>query len=336
MTLKDVALKASVSTATVSRVLNKTGIVREATRRRVLKAASELKYFPNLHARSLAGAQSKTIGMIVSNIENPFFLDIFCGLEAIATQHGYEVVVEHTRYLPSRLQANIHSMLGRRIAGLAVIVSEMNDPSLIGELSESRFPVVFLDATQPEHEFTNIKIRYEKGMRRIVEYLYSLGHRRMAFVGHHASLGPLQVRQRTFLGTLKRYSDVQSKIVLGADSPEGGRRAMRELLDSDFDPAAIVCVNDIMAMGVLRELRDRGRRVPEDISVTGFDNIELSRLTCPSLTTLEIPRAYIGQMVFKALTQNPPELETSNEILIDPELVVRESTGPARKPSTDS
>jgi DNA-binding LacI/PurR family transcriptional regulator len=275
--------------------------------------------------------------MIVSNIENPFFLEIFCGLERIAAEHGYAVVVEHTDYQPDRLVADIHSMIGRRVAGLAVIVSEMNDSSLIDELTQCKCPVVLFDAAQPSQKITNIKVRYEKGMQRVVEYLCSLGHRKIGFVGHHVSLGPLQVRRRTFLQTLKEFTgNVQNQTVLGSDSPAGGQRAINELLSSDFKPTAIVCVNDFMAVGVLRELRNRGIRIPEDVSVTGFDNIEFSQFTCPSLTTLEIPRGNIGQMVFEALIQNPSQLEKNQEILIDPVLVVRESTGPPPKPSTDS
>ncbi len=174
MTLEQVAKRAGVSTATVSRVLNNVAAVKETTRKRVLRAAAELKYHPNLHAQTLAGGNSRTLGMIVSNLRNPFFLDIFCSLEALATQNGYRVVIENTDYRPSRLVASVRSMLGRQLAGLAVIVSE-KEPKLIEELVETDLPIVFYDVGQPACNITNIKVCYEKGMRRTVEYLYSLG-----------------------------------------------------------------------------------------------------------------------------------------------------------------
>ncbi|HSB17111.1 MAG TPA: LacI family DNA-binding transcriptional regulator [Bryobacteraceae bacterium] len=328
MTLEEVARRAGVSTATVSRVLNKAGVVRETTRKRVLQAARELRYHPNLHARTLAGAKSNTLGMIVSNIENPFFIDIFRSLESAALQRGYEVVVEHTDYKSSRLVTCARAMLGRRVAGLAAIVSEM-EPSLIEELTESDVPVVFYDVGLPARNITNIRVRYERGMQRTVEYLYSMGHRRMAFVGHHASLGPLQARKKTFIETMARYSgQVQFTAALNTDSPAGGKQAAHELLASDFRPTAVLCVNDFMALGVIRELRDQGFSVPRDISVTGFDNIQLSEFSNPALTTVNIPRRKIGQMAFEALAPKESSGDRPREFVIDPELLVRESTGP--------
>jgi len=330
MTLEDVAKRAGVSTATASRVLNKAGVVKDSTRRRVLKAAEELRYHPNLHARSLAGVKSHTLGMIVSNIENPFFLDIFCSLEGEAVRQGYEVVVEHTGYRSSRLVASVRSMLGRRIAGLAVIVSEM-EHSLIEELTASSLPIVFYDVGHPARNITNIKVHYEAGMRRTVEYLYSIGHRRMAFIGHHAGLDPLHERLKAFLDTMARYTgEVHHTTVVSEDSPSGGRRAARQLLDSGFGPTAILCVNDNMALGVLRELKNDGLSVPADVSVTGYDNIGIAEFTCPSLTTVDIPRGQIGKLAFEALIQKQANgANGCREIIIEPQLIVRESTGPA-------
>ena len=144
MNLDEVAKLAGVSAATVSRVLNNLDVVRDATRDRVMRAVSELNYHPNLHARSLAGGKSRTIGMIASNLENPFFFDIFRTLEADSHAHGYEVVAAHTGYSPEQLVRSVRLMIGRRVAGLAVIVSEMA-PDLIHELELSRIPTVFYD-----------------------------------------------------------------------------------------------------------------------------------------------------------------------------------------------
>jgi len=329
--LDAVAKRAGVSTATVSRVLNNLNVVKGTTRTRVLKAAEELKYHPNLHARSLAKGKNRTLGILVSNMENPFFFDIYHTLESAAHARGYEVVVANTDYRAEQLLASVRLMIGWRVAGLAAIVSEM-DSHLMQVITDSKIPIVFYDVGTPQRNITNIRVDYRKGMRKIVEYLHSLGHTRMAFVGHHEKLGPISERKKTFVETVNRISqNAHVQVVGGSDGLEGGRQAARELLSSGFDPTAIICVNDFMAVGVLRQLRDMGVRVPEDISVTGFDNIKLSEFCSPALTTVHIPRDRIGRQIFDILV--PDESSKSlagQELLIDPELMVRESTGVAR------
>src|SRR5882724_1360964 len=277
MKLEDVARKANVSTATVSRVLNGLGPIKSSTKKRVLKVVRELKYRPNLHARTLAAGKSNTLGMIVSNLSNPFFLDIFRGLESAALAKGYEVMVASTDYERARLVSSVHSMMSHRLAGLALVVSEM-EPDLIEELAENNLPVVFYDVGVAGEHSTNIKVNYEAGMQALIEYLHQLGHRRMAFVGQHMSLGPLKERQESFLAmTRSRFKEAEFTTAAGSDSPFGGQQAAREILDSGFRPTAILCVNDYTALGVLAELRERQIHVPQQISVTGFDNISLAQ-----------------------------------------------------------
>ena len=328
--LEAVARKAGVSTATVSRALNDFSIVKSSTRARVMKAASELKYHPNLHASSLARGRSRTLGIIVSNMENPFFFDIFRTLESDAHANGYQVVVANTDYQSEQLVTSTRLMIGWRVAGLAAIVSEM-DSDLIEMLNNNRIPVVFYDVGTPKKNITNIRVDYQKGMKKIVEYLHALGHTRMAFIGHHVTLGPIDERRKSFLETVAMFSPKpQIHVTTGADGLEGGRQAARELLASGLSPTAIICVNDFMAVGVLRELRERGLRVPQDVSVTGFDNIRLAEFASPPLTTVHIPREQIGHIMFKNLVADPKKPNSAGrEVVIDPEFMVRESTGRA-------
>jgi LacI family transcriptional regulator len=330
MKLEDVARRAKVSPSTVSRVLSNTGRVKASTRARVLRIAEELRYRPDIHAQTLAGGKSRTLGLIVSNLQNPFFLDIFHSVESHARPFGYEVVVANTGYQPKQLESAVRWMQGHRLAGLALIVSE-KEPTLLDELSEGTTPVVFYDVGTPGPRVSNIRTDYYSGMQKAVRYLYSLGHRRMAFVGHHAGLQPLQERRRSFVKAVGRYEgEVEHSIAAGSDSPDGGREAARHLLGSDTPPTAILCVNDFMAIGVLRALREARLRVPEDVSVVGFDNIHLSEFTSPPLTTVNVPRERIGLAVCSALlperkAQHPPD----SSFLIEPELLIRDSTGPA-------
>jgi LacI family transcriptional regulator len=329
MNLEQVARRAKVSTATVSRVLNNASVVKTSTRARVLRAIEELKYHPNLHARNLAGGKSNTIGVIVSNLENPFFFDIYKTVESDAHAGGYEVVMANTDYSPQQLVKCIRLMIGRRVAGLAAIVSEM-EPALIDELTDSRIPVVFYDVGTPRTNITNIRVDYRRGVDKVVDYLHSMGHRRLGFVGHHSVLGPINERMKTVMDAVARIPALEVRTSVDADTLEGGRAAARQLLATGYTPTAIICVNDIMAVGALRELRERGLRVPQDISVTGFDNVKLSEFCSPALTTVHIPRDRIGHIICDRLAPIPNRPEPKDhEIVIDPEFVLRESTGPA-------
>jgi LacI family transcriptional regulator, galactose operon repressor len=325
--LADVAKKAKVSVTTVSRVLNEEESVRASTRSRVQRVIEELKYYPNLHARSLAGGHSKTLGMIVSNLDNPFFLDVYRRFEGLAMQKGFETIVAASHYDPSRLRAILRSMIGRRVAGIAAIVSE-TPPELVADLTGFDIPIVVYDFARPGKCVTNIRSNYKHGMRQMVEYLYSVGHRRMVFIAYPVPLGPTEDRRHTFLDTTAQHGVEAQVISARSDGYPGGREAATELLESGFRATAILCVNDITAIGVLKELNERGLGVPEQVSVTGFDNIQLAQFTIPSLTTVNIPRDRIAELSFESLLSTEPPGKHSRDFLLEPELILRRSSGP--------
>ena len=333
VTLEEVARRAGVSPATVSRALNEPGLVRERTRTRVLEAVVATGYQPNIHARALAHGSSRTLGMIVSNLRNPFFLDIFRALENDAHANGYELLIANTDYDPRQLLEQVTLMSGRRLAGLAVIVSEM-EPTLLERLADSPMPVVFYDVGAASRQCTRIRTDYARATRKVVEYLHSLGHRRLAFVGHHSRLEPLSARRRSFVEAVRGCGEgLEQVTVAGPDSPLGGENATRELFASGFRPTAIVCCNDFMALGALRAVREMGLSIPGEVSVAGCDNISLAEFACPPLTTCNVPRDRIGHLIGQALM---PEGDASplwgREIPIEPELIVRDTTGPAPGP----
>ena len=332
MSLQAVAERAGVSIATVSRVLNGLDVVKHSTRARVMKAISDLKYHPNLHARSLAGAANKTIGVVVSNLDNPFFLDVYRAVESDCHSSGFEVVVANTLYRPEQLAASVRTMIGRRVAGLALIVSEM-DESIVKELTEGEIPVVFYDVGTAGGHVTKIRVNYRKGVQRVIDYLTALGHTDFGFIGHDSVLGPIAERCTSVVECAQAANPKATvRQVTAVDGLQGGKRAAAELLSVGQPPTAIVCVNDIMAAGALLELRERGIEVPRDISVTGFDNIELAKFCYPALTTVHIPRDQIGHAVFRSLAGDDKAHDLpGRELVITPEFVVRDSTGPARR-----
>jgi DNA-binding LacI/PurR family transcriptional regulator len=324
MNLHDVARRAGVSIATVSRVLNDSGAVKALTRARVLRAVELLDYHPNANARAMSLGNNRTLGVIVSNFDNPYFVDVVRALETEAERNGYETLLTNTNYSPKRLAAGFELMLGRRVAGIAAIVSEMA-PDLVDRLRRSRTPVVVSGVTARGPNITNIQVNCRKGMERVMEHLRALGHRRVAFFGHHSALESLSDRRQAFTGQIAR-SGAKSRAFSAADSLQGGRQAVRDLAASRFQATAVVCANDRLALGALREFRERGIRVPADVSVTGFDNIEYSEYASPALTTVHIPRDRIGSAAFACLIG-----EAGKELVIDPELIVRESTARAAR-----
>jgi DNA-binding LacI/PurR family transcriptional regulator len=330
LTLEDVARRAGVSAGTVSRALSRQGRVGPATRARVLRLVEQMGYRPNVLAQTLAGGKSRIIGMIVSNLANPFFLDIFYALEAEAHRHDLEVMVANTDYRPQRLVAALQAMLARRIAGLAVVVSEM-DPAATALVTAAGVPVALYDASAAGENLVCVKTDYGKGMRRMVEYLCSIGHRRMAFIGHHPRLEPLHDRRHAFVQAMKAHSiQAESILAAGHDSPAGGYAATRQVLASGFRPSAVVCVNDFMALGAIKAVRDSGLDVPGDVSVTGYDDIGLAAFAQPALTTVRVPRTRVAHLIYQALTGRPEDTPAGGrDIVIEPELLLRDSTAPA-------
>jgi DNA-binding LacI/PurR family transcriptional regulator len=218
-------------------------------------------------------------------------------------------------------------MIGRRVAGLVLIATESN-PALFLELEESGLPVVVCGSGTATDNISIIAINYMNGMHRVVKYLRSLGHCRLAFVCYHMAAGSAMERKMAFLDATREFPDLRYISVADSDDPGGGQQATRRLLASGFRPTAIISQNDYMALGVLRGVREHGLRVPEDLSVTGYDNILLSEFTSPPLTTVEVPRKEIGRMAFEALVTNEGEIRQGGRtFVIDHELVVRESTG---------
>jgi len=328
LTLADVAKLAGVSPATVSRAINEPALVKAKTRARVMQAVEELRYRPNRSARDLAGGRSRTVGVIVSNLANPFFLDIFHSVEYEAKRHGYEVLVENTGYDPRRLAAVIDGMLGRSPAGIVVVVSEMEDP-MMQELLEGAIPTVIYDVGSPGPNIANIRVDEEQGIHTVTRYLRSLGHKQFGFVGHHTQYGSLRRRREAL------EAELGDALAIGADvddSLEGGRAGARAMLKLDPRPTAILCGNDHIAIGAMRELRVRGLDVPGDMTVVGFDNILWAEYVNPTLTTVNIPRPSIGRMAMERILtpEGSPSAAAAEEIIVQPDLVIRESSGPPR------
>ena len=336
MNIREVAKRAGVSTATVSRVVNGTVPVSPHTERRVRSAIKALGYYPNSHARTLGSGKSHMYGLIISDITNPFFPDIAKGFERIAVEHGQELLIANTDYQPQRMQVCVRRMLERKVDGVAIMTSEM-DPQLIQLLNKRGIPIVFLDTGKVGRMTSNIFIDYDIGIEHAIAHLASLGHERIAFISGPPTLASAQTRKEAFLRSLKNRG-IKARpdyIKTGNHHIDGGQSAMAQLLRMSALPTAVVTSNDLTAIGVVGAIHAAGLRVPEDISVVGFDDIELSQYLLPPLTTVRVPRTEIASRAFTALyAASHKGADQGIAYQIPTELVIRQSTGPAKSGQT--
>jgi DNA-binding LacI/PurR family transcriptional regulator len=328
MNIKAVARRAKVSTATVSRTLNDAATVKPETARKVMRAIKELNYYPNRNARSLASGRSHTLGLIVSDIANPFFPELVKGFEQMAMTHRYGVIVTNTNYSPERMSLCVRQMVEHKVDGVAIMTSEM-DSHLITELRRRKIPIAFLDVGTADDRISNISIDYAQGIHEAVSHLVHLGHKRIAFISGPQHLKSARIRRDAFLEYLHKSGAVEYPRYLeeGDHRIEGGQKAMERLLQLKPRPTAVVTSNDLSAYGALEAIHALGLNVPDDVSVIGFDDIDFSQFTKPPLTTIRISLTDLGQTAFRALDGVIRQASKGQEFRIPTHLVVRASTG---------
>lgn len=334
MSIRDVAREAGVSTATVSHVINNTRYVSEEVRERVLEAVERCNYYPNAHARSLASGRSQIIGLIISDIANPFFPELVKSIETAAFEKGYDVVLSNTNYEPERTSHYVRRLIERQVAGVVLMTSEL-DAALIDELARRQVNVVFLDLGSPGAHMSNLCVNYDAGIEEAIQHLVALGHESIAFISGPERLRSSVKRVEAFRSSLRRLLPrAPEQIYRGDLKLEGGQRAAREILETHAGemPTAVVAANDMMALGALGEFRAAGLDVPRDISVVGFDDIAFAALSNPPLTTVCLPRVELGRRAVEALMAAIEHPEQQGvEVHISTYLVTRGSTAPARR-----
>ena len=329
VTIRDVANATGVSTATVSNVLNKTGKVGAHTRRLVLGAVKRMGYVPDVHARHLASHDRRTLGIIVSDIENPFFPEVVKGFETRARQLGYDVILSDTNYDPRRTREAADRMMEHKVRGVAIMTSEIN-LRLIHQLARRKIAVTFLDIAPARTYMSNLRIDYSSGVRQIVQHLYELGHRRIAFVAGRAGLRSSMARQQAYENCMRDLALEAGPVFLGDLRFEGGLAAGISIAKLTPRPTAVMAVNDLTAVGVVKGLLNSGCRVPQDISVTGFDKTRLAEYSNPSITTVDVHREALGHMAADALHElSNADNPQGREYHISAELVLGASSGPA-------
>ena len=324
--IRDVAERAGVSKTTVSRVLNQSPLVDPKTRRKVLETARKLNYYRNANAQWLAQGRSGFFGLIISDIENPVFPEMIKSFENAAAQKGYDLLLCTTNYDRERTQVVVRKMIENRVRGVAVMTSGASE-AVAGALAERQVPVVFLDLGLTRKYVSDIRIDYSIGIIEAVDHLLELGHKRFGFVaGSNARRSARKYRQAVVEAfSLRGVSS--PKIVECDQTFEGGAAAVQVLLAQRQIPTAILCINDLTAVGVMSGLRDAGVRVPEEVSVVGCEDIYFSRFVNPPLTSVRLDRKLLGNKAFEVLeSMFQSRQRTGTESVLETRLIVRKST----------
>ncbi len=328
-TIKDVAQAAGVSITTVSHTINGTRRVSDELRERVLRAMQQLDYHPNGLARGLRMGETKTIGLIVPDNSNPFFAEIARTIENIGFQNGYSVILCNSDGNTEKQQTYVHVLAMKQVDGI-IFISAGRSTSDLRFLIDDGIEVVLVDRDEPDPAIDIVLVDNEQGGYNATRYLLDLGHRRIACILGPDSLSPSEQRAAGYRRAISEAGlELPADFVVGGDFMlAGGELAAVELLGRPDPPTAIFVCNDMMAIGAIRGARGRGVRVPEDLSIVGFDDIPLAGAVFPPLTTMAQPTAQIGALATELLLrrlQGPACDVRPERIVLPAQLVIRAS-----------
>lgn len=328
MDIREIARRARVSTATVSRAINRVPTVDPQLAKRVWRVVDELGYYPNTQARALVLGRSRIFGLIVSEITNPFFPEIVQTFESLAVENNYEILLTSTVNDPKRMESSVRRMIERRVDGVAILTFGMEE-SLIEHLRDRKVPLVFVDVGPDVPGVVNIRVNYVNGIRQAVQHLAALRHTRIAFIAGPQHLKSAIARKDAFKASMTEIGLSPDLIVVGNHRMEGGMDAFHELLDLPNPPTAVLCSNDMTAIGVMREAYEQSVRIPESLSVVGFDDIHLTEFTTPPLTTVQMSQHELAKIAFQALLNEvgPTHSQERRSYELVTSLVLRRSTG---------
>ena len=333
-TIKDVAERAGVSITTVSHVLNQTRFVSEELRASVLAAMEELNYRPNVLARGLRRGETKTLGLVVPDNSNPFFAEIARIVEDVGFASGHSVILCNSDGQAEKEAAYIDVLIAKQVDGV-IFIAAGSDPQHLEELTVAGIPVVVADREIPQDLADVVLVDNEQGGYEATRYLLDLGHRRIACIAGPSHLTPSADRVRGYHRALAEagIAGEEGLVVPGDFRSHGGEAAMGHLLRLQAPPTAVLACNDLMAVGAMRAIGAAGLRIPEDISLIGYDNIDIASAVSPALTTVAQPIAALATEAANCLLgriQSKKRSEPRKRIVLATNLVIRDSCAPYR------
>ena len=332
VSIKDIARAASVSHSTVSRALRDSPLVSAETTALIRKIAKEQGYTVSAVARGLVTRKTKTIGVVVTTIADPFVSEVVSGIEQAANDHGYSVFLADSYADPDREVRVVQSFAERRVEGIVVTASRVGTIYL-EILSELKVPIVLINNQRRGEFMHSVMIENVEASRQATQHLIGLGHRRIAYLGDQFGYQSDTERFAGYRQALEQAAlpFLPELVVHGDGKPEGGVKAMAFLLGLPQAPTAVFCYNDMSALGALRCIHESGLRVPEDISLVGFDDLFFASYTQPPLTTVRQPRQRMGLLAMEILLKLMSGQDSTDTIEVPAELIVRESTAPPRE-----
>ena len=329
MDIRDVARRAGVSISTVSRVTNRKGTVNREMTERVWRAVRELNYQPDPQARALVSGRSHIIGLMVTEITNPFFPELIQRFEQLAVESGYEVLLASTPNDPASIAMSVRRMLQRKVDGVAVMMFGREAP-VLEELASHAVPLVVMDGAPAFPRIDAVRVNYDEGIRQAVAHLVDLGHKSIAFVSGPLEQASARLRRNAFEKAMRAHHLKPSPELMpeGNHTLEGGMNALTKLLAQPEPPTAVVCSNDLTAIGILHQLFEIGKQAPADLSVIGFDDVHIAQFMLPPLTTVRMSCADIAKAAFSTL-RHRVESATAHHASppVETKLILRQTTG---------
>jgi len=323
---------AGVTHSTVSRALRSSPLVSRDTVERIQRIAREAGYRTSAAARSLVTRRSDTIGVVVTNIADPFVAGVVSGIEETADRHGLSVFLANSNAEPEREVRVARKFEERRVDGIIVTASRVG-AQYVPLLSHMQVPIVLLNNQHPSQFAHSVMIANVQASLDATRHLIALGHRRIAYLGDRNGYQSDTERFSGYRQGLEEAGLLFEPLLVthGDGKPEGAQAAIANLLAVSRPPTAVVCYNDMSALGAMRQLLDSGLRVPADISVVGFDDLYISQYLNPPLTTVRQPMRQMGRLAMETLLQIFAGAESGHDIKVPGELIVRQSTAPPRE-----
>lgn len=325
LNISDIAAKAGVSVSTVSRVINKSPNVNDETRRRILKVMEETGYVPSSIARNMMSKSNRTIGLFITDILNPFFSEIIKGVENVVNAEGYSLLIYAIGNSLRKEEESLNKLIRDRACGLIVTSCRLHSEKFV-ERAQKYFNIVSIQSSLDNVD--NIGATDEKGTCDMIRYLIGLGHSQISVMGYDETLPTSDAR---FAGFKKAMADAELSVndnqIIRVEPGEGNcYQAALELLLRQNRPTAIHCLNEYIASEVYRAIKDVGLSIPQDISLTGFDNLFISELMEPKLTTVSQPIRQMGEVAAKCVIRRHqyPDEEIQN-IVFPTKLIIRDS-----------